>query len=116
MPRSTVRTAHPADLHRGGSRSPVSISEIFVFALILIFGTLAFAFHQRASDFFHDDVFYVDAGRSLIEHGFYGINGRPETNQPPGLSAMLGVLSVTFGVRITSSSARLSMYEPGNSA
>ena len=53
-------------------------------------------FHVFASvktvDFRGDDVFYLDAGRSIFEHGYYGIDGRPETNQPPGLPVFLGLL------------------------
>jgi hypothetical protein len=53
-------------------------------------------FHVLASvktvNFRGDDVFYLDAGRSIFEHGYYGINGRPEANQPPGLPVLLGLL------------------------
>ena len=42
-------------------------------------------------------VFWVDSGRSLIEHGFYGVNGYSETNMPPGLPALLGVMGAALG-------------------
>ena len=32
-----------------------------------------------------------------MQDGFYGINGRAETNQPPGLPALLAILFVFFG-------------------
>ncbi len=69
-------------------------ADILVFSLILGFGILQFFSAQRAPDFLNDDVFFSDAGRSLVEHGFYGINGYAETNQPPGLPAVLGLLCV----------------------
>ncbi len=71
--------------------------DILVFALILGFGALQFYSCERAGDFRDDDVFFADAGRSLVDHGFYGINGYPETNQPPGLPWILGVLCAVGG-------------------
>jgi len=41
-------------------------------------------------------VFWVDSGRSLIEHGFYGVNGYSETNMPPGLPALLGLMGAAL--------------------
>jgi hypothetical protein len=71
--------------------------DIVVLLLILGFGAMQFFFVARASDFSDNDVFFADSGRSLIEHGFYGINGYPETNMPPGLPAMLALLSIAGG-------------------
>jgi hypothetical protein len=34
----------------------------------------------RAPDFVDDDVFFADSARSMIEHGFYGINCYRETD------------------------------------
>src|SRR5690242_787357 len=70
---------------------------ILVFALIVAFGGAAILFHERSPDFLHDDVFYADSARSLLQNGYYGINGRPETTQPPGLPALLAILFVIFG-------------------
>jgi hypothetical protein len=70
---------------------------IFVFALIVVFGGAAILFHERSGDFLHDDVFYADSARSLIQNGYYGINGRPETTQPPGLPVLLAILFLVFG-------------------
>jgi hypothetical protein len=67
-------------------------TDILVFILILGFGILQFFSAERHAGFLNDDVFFADAGRSLVEHGFYGINGYAETNQPPGLSVILGLL------------------------
>lgn len=63
-----------------------------VFALIAAFGLLQIFLYQRSSDFRSEDVFYFETARSLIQHWFYGFNGRPETNQPPGLPAFLAFL------------------------
>jgi hypothetical protein len=71
--------------------------DLLFFSLILAFGILQFFSAQQAKDFLSDDVFFADAGRSLVEQGFYGINGYAETNQPPGLSAVLGLLC-TVGI------------------
>jgi hypothetical protein len=68
-------------------------ADVLFLAFIFIFGAFQFFSIQRVHDFQRDDVFYADAGRSLVEHGFYGINGHPETNQPPGLPFLLGLLS-----------------------
>ncbi len=67
-------------------------ADVLVFALILGFGAWQFFSVQRVSDFLYDDVVFADAARSMVGHGFYGINGFPETNMPPGLSAILAVL------------------------
>ena len=79
------------------NRASVTRFDIFVFALICVFGATAFLFYQRSSDFLGEDVFFADCARSLVNHGVYGINGRPETNQPPGLSAILAMLFMAFG-------------------
>jgi hypothetical protein len=71
--------------------------DIFVFALIIGFSALQFFCVSQAKDFPGDEVFFADSGRSLVEHGFYGINGYAETNMPPGLPAILGFLSATIG-------------------
>jgi hypothetical protein len=44
--------------------SPLRVDDIFVFALVLVFGSLKFV-QKRAGDFCYDDVFFADAGRSL---------------------------------------------------
>jgi len=75
----------------------VTRADILVLALIVVFGVSAILFHERSTDFLHDDVFYADSARSLIQNGFYGINGRPETTQPPGLPALLAILFTIFG-------------------
>jgi hypothetical protein len=67
-------------------------ADFVVFALIVVFGALQIFCALRAGDFANDDVFFVDAAQSLIKHGFYGINGYPETNQPPGLAAICALL------------------------
>ena len=69
-------------------------AEMWVVGLIVAFGALQFFLCSHAPDFLHDDVFYADAARSLLEHGVYGINGHAETNQPPGLPAILAVLGL----------------------
>jgi hypothetical protein len=71
--------------------SPVRMADIGVWAAIVGFGALQFFLYQRASDFLFDDVFVADCAKSLL-HGFYGIAGRPETNQPPGTAAVLAVV------------------------
>lgn len=67
-------------------------ADIGALALIFTIGALQIFLYQRSSDFFFDDVFVADCARSLLQHGFYGIAGRPETNQPPGTAAILALL------------------------
>ncbi len=68
--------------------------DVFILVCVLSFGAFQFFACQRIHDFQRDDVFYADSGRSLVEHGVYGINGHPETNQPPGLPFLLGLFSL----------------------
>src|ERR1041385_2377678 len=75
----------------------LSPADLLVYALLLIFGALHVYFAARAPDFPGDNVFWIDSGRSLVEHGFYGINGYSETNMPPGLPALLGVMGTVWG-------------------
>jgi hypothetical protein len=77
--------------------SPLRWADIFVFALILGFGAFQFFYADLASNFLGDDVFNADAGRSLVQHGFYGINGYIETNVPPALPWLLGLVSIVGG-------------------
>jgi len=77
--------------------SSVRRVDLFVYALLITLGILQGFFSTRAADFLGDDVFWVDSGRSLIEHGSYGINGYAETNMPPGLPALLGVIGAIWG-------------------
>ena len=75
----------------------VGRADLLVYALLVSLGILQGFFSTRAADFLGDDVFWVDAGRSLIEHGSYGINGYTETNMPPGLPALLGIIGTIWG-------------------
>jgi len=94
----------------GLSVSPGRI-DLFIYLLILAFGILHVWFSLRASDFLRDDVFYADCARSLIDHGFYGINGHPETNQPPGLSAFLAMLCILGGCGYTIFLRAMAVFE-----
>jgi hypothetical protein len=73
------------------------VADIVVFGLIVGLGVMQFFYSERASDFLHDDCFYGDAARSVVEHGVYGINGYPETNMPPGLSGMFAFFCIAGG-------------------
>lgn len=69
-------------------------ADILVFALILGIGALQFFYTARASDFLGDDVFWSDSARSIVDHGYYGMNGYAETNMPPGLPFILALLRI----------------------
>jgi hypothetical protein len=92
-----VRSLRPSGSALWGQLVEVSTSlrlaDIVILALILGFGAWEFFSVQRVSDFLYDDVVFADAARSILGHGFYGINGYPETNMPPGLSLILALLS-----------------------
>ncbi len=77
--------------------SPRQWIDFFIVALIVGFGALQFIYAQPGTEFFRDDVFYADSARALAQHGFYGINGYPETNMPPGVSALLALLCLAGG-------------------
>jgi len=95
---SDVRFRHPNHVRffglSGKIHSPLHAADLFFLACIFCVGAFHFVCAQRVHDFQGDDVFYSDSGRSLVEHGSYGINGHPETNQPPGLPFLLGLLSL----------------------
>ena len=82
-----------------------------VFVLLIVgIGIAAAILHQRTPDFMGEDVFYADAARSLL-HGFYGVNGTPETTQPPGLSAILAILIGLFGYSYAVCVTAMAMFE-----
>jgi hypothetical protein len=91
--------------------SSMTLTDVIVFALILGFGACAFVFHQRSSDFLGEDVFYADCARSLWSHGIYGINGHVETNQPPGLPAILSLLFAVFGYGYVTCLRAMAVFE-----
>ena len=68
-------------------------ADLIVFALIIGFGVLQFFY----TDFLTDNVYPADTARSLVEHGFYGINGYAETNYPPGFVTMFALLCIVGG-------------------
>jgi hypothetical protein len=72
-------------------------ADYLVYIILFVSGALAFLCYRRTADFIGEDVFFADCARSLLKHGFYGIDGRPETTQPPGLSAILAALFIVFG-------------------
>lgn len=77
--------------------SELHLADYFLLVCILSFGALQYFSVQRVADFQRDDAFYADSGRNLVDHAFYGINGHAETNQPPGLPLLLGLLNL-FGL------------------
>jgi len=75
----------------------VIFADLIIFLLIAVFGVATVLLHQRAADFLAEDAFYADAAQCLLHYGFFGVNGVPETTQPPGLAAILAVLFSIFG-------------------
>lgn len=71
--------------------------DVLVWTIIIVFGILTVVLRQRTSDFVGEDAFYADAAISLLHHGFYGVNGVPETTQPPGLAVILAGIYALFG-------------------
>jgi hypothetical protein len=74
------------------SSSKFALADALVYALIIAIGIFHFFSTVQAPDFSGDDVLFSDAGRALVSHSFYGINGYVETNLPPALSICLGLL------------------------
>src|ERR1700731_1785782 len=81
----------------GKGSSSLCRVDMVVPPLMLCVGFMPFCLVARARVFFHDDVFFAVSGRSLIERGFYGINGYPEANMPPGFSALIGLVQIAGG-------------------
>jgi 4-amino-4-deoxy-L-arabinose transferase-like glycosyltransferase len=86
-------------------------ADAVAFVLILLFGIAAVLFCERSADFLGDDVFYADCARSLLHHGYYGINGHLETNQPPGLTAILVPVLAVFGFSHTAFLRVMALFE-----
>jgi hypothetical protein len=95
QPISTIRQGFRTQLAEVSS--PLRPVDLIVFALILAIGAFQFFCVARASDFVQDDVFFADAARSLVQHGYYGINGYAETNMPPGVSWIFALLYLMGG-------------------
>ena len=92
-----VRQHDAPNTNRVRSWSSVRSVDTVVWGTVVLFGLAGFWFYQHSGDFLGEDVFYADTARSLLAHRFYGIAGRPETNQPPGLSALLAIVFGLFG-------------------
>ena len=86
-------------------------TDLIFFVLIIVFGASAVLLHQRTADFWGEDVFYADAAHSLLHDGFYGVNGNPETTQPPGLPGILAVLFSIFGYSYAASAGAMAVFE-----
>ena len=88
-----------------------STANIVVVSLILIIGIATAILRQRTPDFMAEDAFYADAARNLLQHGFYGVNGNPETTQPPGLPAILALLFRIFGYSYSICVVAMAVFE-----
>ena len=89
----------------------VTFADFVIFLLIAVFGVCTILLHQRTADFLAEDAFYADAAQSLLQHGFFGVNGVPETTQPPGLAAILAVLFSIFGYSYAVSVGAMAVFE-----
>ena len=85
--------------------------DLIVFLVIVTFGLSAILLRQRTADFMGEDAFYADAAQSLLHHGLYGVNGNPETTQPPGLSGILAALFAMFGYSYAVSVCAMAVLE-----
>jgi hypothetical protein len=94
---AVVRSHHAPNANRVRNWFSVVSVDHIVCGAIVLFGFAGFLLYQHSSDFLGEDVFYADCARSLLAHGFYGIAGRSETNQPPGLSGLLAILFSVVG-------------------
>ena len=94
-----VRLADTSDFQSQQQETDISyrLPDFLIIASILALGALALFSVNRAGDFLYDDVYYADCARSLLANGFYGISGRPETTQPPGVSGILALLCLAGG-------------------
>lgn len=75
-----------------------SAADLAVHALIAALGALQLLLTRRLPDFYLGDVAYFDLARSIVEHGTYARNFRPETMVPPGFPLMLaGIWAIAGG-------------------
>lgn len=86
-------------------------ADFAVYALILSIGVCKLLLHHRAPDFMGEDVFFADAARNLLQHGYYGVDGVRETTQPPGLSGILAVLFAIFGYSYATALCAMAVFE-----
>jgi hypothetical protein len=68
---------------------PFPTADLAVSVVILCLGALAFFLYEKAADFLHEDVSYVELADSLLQRGSYSFNSVTERVQPPGLSVIL---------------------------
>jgi asparagine N-glycosylation enzyme membrane subunit Stt3 len=73
--------------------------DVTVWLAIVLIGAMHYALVLRADDFFTGDTTYFELARSLLTHGGYGFNARPQTVMPPGFPAFMAALCVTVGCR-----------------
>jgi hypothetical protein len=92
------------------SCSSFARADLIFLMLIAVFGVFAVLLHQRA-DFGGGDVFYADAAQTLLDGGFYGVSGHPETTQPPGLAGILAALFSIFGYSHAVSVSAMAVFE-----
>ena len=71
--------------------------DVLVYAVIVALGAMHYALILRSSDFFRGDTTYFELARSMLSHGFYGFNSRPETVVPPGFPAIMAALCLAVG-------------------
>jgi hypothetical protein len=67
-----------------------------VYTVLIGIGVLELFLSQR-SDFYFDDVSYLERGLSLLHNHFYGLNGIAEHTQPPGFPILVGLISMLLG-------------------
>jgi hypothetical protein len=114
LARAENRTHQPADSSHSGTLQSfpfIKKADLICYTLIALFGVAAVLLRQRTTDFISGDVFYADAAQSLLHHGFYGVDGTPETTQPPGLSMILAALFAVFGYSFAISVSAMAVFE-----
>jgi hypothetical protein len=72
-------------------------ADVLVYVVIVALGAVHYALALPSSEFFTGDTTYFELARSMLSHGFYGFNSRPETVVPPGFPAIMVVLCLAVG-------------------
>ncbi len=80
----------------GDHREKRSTYDSFIYASCVSLGAIQFLFYERC-DYFVSMPTYYELARSLVEQGFYGYDGRPETIFPPGCAALIALVWICFG-------------------
>jgi hypothetical protein len=75
---------------------PFEVVDLVICALVLCLGALPFVLYEKAPDYLHEDVNYLELAKSLLLDHSYINNFVSERVQPPGLPIILAGVCATL--------------------